>query len=135
MIRTFLVTPQPRANSTEKAKEAFQNLVKQLPAEATGIYIAGMSYFKGDTTWLTVAAVVGLLVLIWIRARANVSVTIWLTSIIGYVIWVYTVGDQGPIQALIAALGISLPDLFGAFLVTVYSAVVTVLAVSPPKNG
>lgn len=135
MTRTALVSLRDRAEPSEKAKEAFQNLVKQLPAEATGIYIAGMSYFKEDTVWLTVAAVVGLLILIWVRARAKVSATIWLTSIIGYIIWVYTVGVNGPIQAAITAIGLKLPELFGAFLVTIYSTVVAVLAVSPPENG
>lgn|GEM_PF-5904788 len=134
MMRTFLVNPRLRDDQNEKAKEEFQNLVKQLPAEATGIYLAGISFFKDDVLWLSIAAVLGLLILIWVRARANVSSTIWLASIIGYIVWVYALGD-GPFQAILAALHLNPPTLLGAFLVTVYSTIVTVLAFNPPKNG
>ena len=115
-------------------KERFKNLVKQLPGEATGIYLAGMSFFAGDMLWLTIAALVGLIVLVWVRYRANVSRTIWLMSLIGYVVWIYAIGE-GPLQAGVEAIGLTLPALFGAFLVTVYSTVVVILTATPPKKG
>ena len=48
MARTALINPKNISDSGEKPKEQFQNLVKQLPSEATGIYLAGMSFFAGD---------------------------------------------------------------------------------------
>ena len=134
MAGTALVNPKNISDPSEKAKEQFQNLVKQLPSEATGIYLAGMSFFAGDTLWLTIAAAVGLVILLWVRARAKVTATIWATSIIGYAVWIYAIGN-GPLQALAAAIGLSLPAMFGAFIVVVYSTIVTILAVNPPKQG
>jgi len=134
MANTALVNPRTISDPSEKAKEQFQNLVKQLPGEATGIYLAGMSFFAGDILWLTIAAVVGLVVLLWVRARAKVSTTIWATSIIGYFVWIYAIGN-GPLQALTAAIGLTLPAMFGAFIVVVYTTIITILAVKPPASG
>ena len=134
MANTALVNPRKISDPSEKAKEQFQNLVKQLPSEATGLYLAGMSFFAGDTLWLTIAAAVGFIVLVWVRARAKVTATIWATSIIGYVVWIYAIGN-GPLQALTSAIGLALPAMFGAFIVLIYSTVVTILAVNPPASG
>ena len=134
MIITRLNDPRARTDPDQKASEQFKNLVKQLPSEATGIYLAGLGFFEKDILWLTIAAITGLVVLVWVRQRAKVSTTIWLTSIIGYFVWVYALGD-GPLQAGINAIGLTLPAMFGSFLVLVYTTVVGVLAARPPENG
>lgn len=129
MIETLLNSPQkPGVNAKQ---EEFLNLVKQLPSEATGIYLAGMSAFANDTLWLTIAAAVGLVVLIWIRKRAKVSNTIWATSIIGYIIWVYAIGN-GPLQAAAEMIHVPLHPNLGVFLVAIYSIVVGIFTVKPP---
>ncbi len=134
MIKTLLNSPQKAGGSDQAKQEEFLNLVKQLPSEATGIYLAGMSTFANDTLWLTIAAAVGLVVLIWIRKRANVSKTIWLTSIIGYIIWVYVIGN-GPLQAAAEMIHVPLHPGLGAFLVAVYSIGIGVLTFKPPGGG
>lgn len=123
-----------RYREESASQEQFMNLVKQLPSEAKGVYLAGIGAFANDILWLTIAAFVGLAILVWIRARANVSTTIWFTSIVGYVIWVYAIGN-GPFQAAAEMINLALPSGLGAFLVAVYTAIVGFLAVKPPTNG
>ena len=108
--------------------------MKQLPAEATGVYLFGLSLFDKDILYLTIAAVIGLILLIVMRWKARVSLVIWIMSIIGYFIWVYVVGD-GPFQALFTFLHIELHPMFGQFLVFIYSTVVGIMTFRPPKSG
>ena len=78
------------------------------------------------------SAIIGLAILVLVRARAKVTAIIWWISIIGYVIWIYAIGN-GPLQALAEAISLTLPAAVGGFAVVVYSAVVGVLTFNPPK--
>lgn len=134
MANTALVNPKNISDPGDRSKEQFQNLVKQLPSEATAIYLAGMGFFAGNILWLSISAVVGFAFLMWVRARAKVTTTIWVMSIIGYVVWIFAIGN-GPLQAAITAIGLSLPATVGAFAVLVYTTAVAIVAVNPPKQG
>ncbi len=102
-----------------------QNLVNHMPAEATALYIAGLDAVGNDATPLAliIVAVVALPVLLLVRILAKASTAVMISSIIAFIIWVYALGN-GPFQAL----NLSFTPGIGAFLVIVYSTIITILA-------
>jgi hypothetical protein len=105
-------------------KKAIQNLLNHIPGEAATVYLAGLDVLGDDASLLalTLMAVGGLAVLLLVRFLAKASHAVKVTSAIAFVIWVYAIGG-GPFDKL----GMQVQGL-GAFLVLVFSTVVTVIA-------
>jgi hypothetical protein len=96
-----------------------------MPAEATALYIAGLDAVGNNATpiALVIVAVVALAVLLLVRILAKASTSVMISSIVAFLIWVYALGN-GPFQAL----NLTFSPGIGAFLVIVYSTVITILA-------
>jgi len=108
----------------ENRRKTLENLVKQLPPEATGVYLMGKDLFQGNVFWLTVAMLAGALVLLLVRMGLKTSWAVIGTSTIAYVLWVYAIGD-GPLQVLL-----HMPTQTGVatFLIGTYTTAVMVAA-------
>lgn len=120
-LRFVQIQRAPRS-ATENA---LQNLLTHLPAEATGVYLAGLDAVGPNASAgvLTVIALVSLGILLLIRYLARASTANIITSVIAFVIWVYALG-HGPFQAF----GLPPVQGLGAFLIIAYSTIVTILA-------
>jgi hypothetical protein len=121
---TLLQFSQPEADEP-KLKKAVQNLLNHIPGEAATIYLAGLDMFgaRASAIGLLVVALAGLGVLLLVRILAKASTATIVASSIAFVIWVYAIGG-GPFEAF----GVDFGQGVGAFLVVVYSTVVTILA-------
>lgn len=133
MAKTNLVNTGQISDPTDRASEQFQNLLKQLPAEATAIYLCAKEAFASFPEYLIFGMFVGLAILVWVRFRARVSATIWVMSLVGYALWIYTIGD-GPLNWLIESTGSPVPPNLGTFLVLVYTTIVAIFAVKSPSG-
>ncbi|MCS7179527.1 MAG: hypothetical protein RML46_06360 [Anaerolineae bacterium] len=122
MTLQFVRIQQGPKSPTENA---VQNLLTHLPAEATGLYLAGLDAVGRDAHAgvLILVALVSMGVLLLVRYLAKASRANIITSVIAFVIWVYALG-YGPFQAF------GLPPVrgFGAFLIIAYSTIVTILS-------
>lgn len=115
---------EPAAGQAAATVEtSISNLLTHLPAEATALYIAGLSVVEKTPLALTIVAGVSLIFLLVIRILAKAKPAVLVTSSVAFVIWVYALGD-GPFQAW----GLDLPMGLGAFLVIAYSTLITILA-------
>lgn len=116
--------PEKDKAQEENRRKTLENLVKQLPPEATGVYLMGKDLFQGNAFWLTVAMGLGAAVLLFVRLGLKASWAVIATSTVSYVLWVYAIGN-GPLQALFhgpAQTGVA------TFLIAVYTTLVTVAA-------
>ena len=113
---------EPRQDTTQKA---IQNLLNHLPAEATGLYLAGLNAVgdEAGTAAVVAVAVVSLAVLLLVRWLAKASTNVIIASVLGFVIWVYAIGN-GPFQAF----GVELVQGLGTFAIIAYSTIITILA-------
>jgi hypothetical protein len=111
----------------ENRRKVLENLVKQLPAEATGLYLMGLDVFQGSGAGLTVAMVFGAVVLVMVRVGLKSSVGVIGTSLVSYVLWVYATGN-GPFQLLLDALQLQLPAGVGTFAIAAWTTLVSVAA-------
>jgi hypothetical protein len=112
-----------REDEESPLQTSIQNLYNQLPAEATGLYLAGISLVEATPLTLTLVAVFALGLMILIRVLAKAKAAVLITSTIGFIIWAFAI-PGGPFQAF----NLELPLGLGAFLIVAYSALVTVLA-------
>lgn len=122
------------ANEAEKKqmqednrRKTLENLVKQLPAEATAVYLMGLDLFKGKPGLLTVAMVCGALVLLLVRIGLKSSVWVIVTTLVSYVLWVYAIGN-GPVQYALEALHVGETGGIGTFVIFVWTTVTTIAA-------
>lgn len=116
--------PEKDKAQEENRRKTLENLVKQLPPEATGVYLMGKDLFEGNVFWLTVAMGFGAAVLLCVRLGLKASWAVIATSTVSYVLWVYAIGN-GPLQALFhgpAQAGVA------TFFIAVYTTLVTVAA-------
>ena len=111
----------------ENRGKALENLVKQLPAEATGVYLLGFDLFKGNMCWLTVAMLFGAFILVLVRLGLKSSAAVIFTSLISYVLWVYAIGN-GPMQLLLGSFNVTEPAGIGTFLIFVWTTLVSIAA-------
>jgi hypothetical protein len=118
---------EKKATRAENRRKTLENLVKQLPGEATGVYLMGLDVFKGNVAWLTVAMACGAIVLVLVRIGLKSTTAILSTSLVAYLLWVYAIGD-GPIQALMDYLTIEVPAGAALFLISFWTTVVTIAA-------
>jgi hypothetical protein len=120
-------TGTPSAPGSDKQGQTLANLFKQLPAEATGVYLLGFDMFKDNDFMLIVSLVVGLAALLMVRIMLKASRGVLISSSIAYLLWVYAIGS-GPFQLLLENASIAEPDGLGTFMITVYTTFVTILA-------
>ena len=117
---------QQRNPATEIAK----NLLKHIPGEAAGFYTLGVSMFedsaKGPLS-LGILFALSLILLLIVRITAKASISILITSIAAFLIWMYVI-DEGFLKLILEDWGIAAP--WGAVVAAFFTAVVTVLASS-----
>ena len=120
-------TATPTAPPAGKQDQTLANLFKQLPAEATGVYLLGFDLFSGNATMIWISMFIGLAALLLVRTMLKASRGVLISSAIAYLLWVYAIGD-GPFQYLIANSSFEEPQGLGTFMITVYTTFVTILA-------
>lgn len=103
---------------------SLDNLLSHLPAEATGLYLAGINLTRDTPTALNlgIVALVSLAMMITIRYLANATLKILIFNLITFIIWIFAIGN-GPFQAL----GLEMTGGLTAFFVAAYSILITVL--------
>jgi len=111
----------------ENRQKVLENLVKQLPAEATAVYLMGLDAFAAKPLGLTIAMAAGAIILIVVRMGLKATRAIIGTCLVSYILWVYAMGD-GPVQVLLNVFHV--PDFPGTatFLIFFWTTLVTVLA-------
>lgn len=119
---------QPGASTASlTGQRTLENLFKQLPAEATGVYLMGFDMFQGNGTLMTVSMLAGLAVLLFVRIGLKASRGVLISSAIGYLLWVYAIGN-GPFQLFLGDMGVQETAGIGTFLIAVYTSMTTVAA-------
>jgi len=118
---------EKKETQQDNRRTTLENLVKQLPAEATAVYLMGLDLFKQRMGLLTVAMICGAVVLILVRIGLKSSIWVIATSLVSYVLWVYAIGS-GPIQPVLESLHIGETTGFGTFIIFVWTTLTTIAA-------
>jgi hypothetical protein len=112
----------PVANTLQGTSE---NLLKQIPGEATGFYLLAAGAFAKPNLWtLGIIFVLALTLLVMVRWLAHASRAIMTTTIIAFLLWMLIL-DNGFIHALFPN---ALIPPWGFIIVTFYTIAVALLA-------
>lgn len=119
--------PEPGAPAagTQALVEASQNLLKHIPGEASGFYLmAADAIAEPSKKTLGLLFVLALILLIVVRVAAGASRGIMVTTVLAFVIWMFSF-DRGFLNVAFPTL---LPDPLGLIIAVFYTTLVTVLA-------
>lgn len=104
-----------------------KNLLYQIPAEASGFYLAGAAMFATRSGRdLVLLSLLSLAVLVVVRLAARSSIKLILVSGVAFVLWMATI-DNGSIRVMWPNF---IPPPWGTILVSFYTVIATVLASS-----
>ncbi len=116
---------EAQADSGTLAQSTAQNLLAQIPGEASGFYLLAADNIQNPGTGtLAFIFVLALILLIVVRVVGKASRMVILTSVGAFVIWMFVL-DQGLFHVLAPNL---LPDPLGLIVALFYTTLITALA-------
>jgi hypothetical protein len=124
-----VVRAAPEADST--SAKVMQNLLVQIPGEASGFYLMAVPLAKDDkgAIGIGMALLLGVLalgLLVLVRWLAAATTAVKITSIIAFFIWMMAI-DQGFLKILFLDAGWDSVGTVGAILALAYTTVITIL--------